>query len=163
MSKKLIAQVLSDNEDERIKAAKDENATVELLCHLSNDADVWVQHAVAVNKVTPLNILRMLANCGKSIVTLGVIHNVNTPNWLLEEILDSSLYSTNQYLEAIALKPNITQDVIVKIYRKTIATIDRHHRSNFKIYGQNVFSALLQNTLTPIDIIREINKVGQYQ
>lgn len=162
-SKYTIALVISNNVDDRLIATKRSDISVELLCYLSDDSDKWVKHNVAQNKKTPINILKKLSLNSESFVRLGVLHNFNTPNWLLSEMLDSTRNDTNHNLETIALNPNITGEIAAKVYYKTIVSNNVLHGPYSKGNGKNVYTALLKNSMTPANIISEIYKSRQYQ
>lgn len=156
----MIRLIISDDIQDRMMATQDKRITVEMLCYMSNDVDRWVLHNVACNKKTPLTIIKKLSTNCDYLVKISVIQNPKTPNLLLFEMLNSmkvsyaNLYATLQILSAIAHKDNITQEIIVKIYHKMPSSsfmVGTNTRNVKKIY-----SALLNNHLTPIDIKNEI-------
>jgi hypothetical protein len=167
------------NTEDKLKAAKSQDTSEQVLTNLANEVDFEIKAAIAANPKTPAEILEKIANDSFTLYNEGeenkikaaIAANPSAPEAVLRNFKKRSLLP--EILASLATNPNLPQDIITDFINKgteetkaSLASNESLTKENFeslynKTYNNETEMALATNPKTPTEILEKLVQNGR--
>jgi len=141
------------NYDEKEALATNPSTSLDILCELAKDEDVWVRRQVAYNPSAPEDVLRELAKDEYWVFREHVAENPSTPEDILRELAKDTYWYVR---ENVAWNPKASSKILVMQfeYEKSLRNPSKsiikalYAHKNLPAFAKRVIETLFGEILT---------------